>query len=283
VELGRRARSAAEEADDRLFSCLHHLGLALAHRGRLTRNAGDLDEAIAVHHEAIAVGTEQATEPEGLATAFQGLAVELLQRYQAKQVMRDLDAAIEVGRQGVARATEAEPGSLHNLCYMLTLRSRAIRSATDLSDAIRVGEEAVAAAPVGHPERPAVLNSLSIAWQFRDLDTAITFAREAVAASPDRDTYDVRKATRMANLAQMLAARFHAGGRSEDIDEAIDLLDRSLELTPRNHPKRAELLPQLAVHLSQRFKADRRLEDMRRIIDIQQNLTNNPPSEGPRA
>lgn len=105
------------------------------------------------------------------------------------------------------------------------------------------------------------------------MDKAITLAREAVELSLDRGSHDVRKAIRIANLAQLLGQRFPKGGRPEDIDEAIDLVEQSLELVPRHHPKRAQLVPQLVMHLGQRFKAFRRLEDLRRLTDIQRDLT----------
>ncbi|MER5518884.1 hypothetical protein [Streptomyces sp. NPDC002763] len=162
--------------------------------------AGDLDDAIAVHHEAIGVGTAKGVESRHMATLFEGLATELLMRYRAGDDLKDLDAAVAAGGQAVARAPEPEPGMLHNLCSMLTHRTYRTRSATDLSEALRFGQEAVDAAPVGHPERPAALNDLSIAWQFRDLDKAIVLAREAVALSPDRGVRDVRKATALSGL-----------------------------------------------------------------------------------
>ncbi|WP_405512184.1 tetratricopeptide repeat protein [Streptomyces canus] len=274
VEFGTRARSVAEETDDGLSpGCLHHLGLALAHRSRVTGNVGDLDDAIAVHHEAIGVGAAKGVDARQMAAVFQGLGTELLLRHQANGDRKDLDAAIAAGGQAVARAAEPTPGMLQNLCYTFTLRSHVTGSTTDLSDAIRFGQEAVDAAPVGHPDRPAALNDLSVAWQFRDMDKAITLAREAVELSLDRGSHDVRKAIRIANLAQLLGQRFPKGGRPEDIDEAIDLVEQSLELVPRHHPKRAQLVPQLVMHLGQRFKAFRRLEDLRRLTDIQRDLT----------
>jgi hypothetical protein len=70
----------------------------------------------------------------------------------------------------------------------------------------------------------------------------------------------------------MLDSRFRTGRRPEDIDEAVALLDQALELVPRHHPKRAELLPQLVMHLGVRFRAYRRLEDFRRMDDIRQGV-----------
>ncbi|MFD5539678.1 hypothetical protein ACFWIJ_18115 [Streptomyces sp. NPDC127079] len=270
VEFGLRARSAAEEADDHLFSSLHHLGLALSHRARLAGSADALDSAIAVHHRAIAVGIANGVAEQGVATAFQGLSIDLLLRYQARKDLADLDAAVVAGTQAVTRAPEADPAILHNLCYMLTLRAQATGDATDLVQAIRVGQDAVDAAPLGHPERPAALNDLSVAWGFVDLDTAIELAREAVELSPDRDARDARKATRLANLAQQLWMRFESDRRQEDIDEAVELLDQALGLLPRHHPKRAEVLRELAQYLDVRFHAFRRLEDLRRILDMRQ-------------
>ncbi|MFE7277320.1 hypothetical protein [Streptomyces sp. NPDC057623] len=283
VDVGIRARDAAEEADHHRLACLHHLGLALAHRGALTGSADDLYEATAVLQEAIAAGMAQEDEPDTLAVVSQGLAMELLQRYQTGGSMADLDGAIEAGRQAVARRTKPDPGDLSNLCYALALRSSVTGSPTDLSDALQVGQEALGAAPPGHTERPAALNNMSAAWQLlsyrsgslRDLDRTIAFAREAVELSPDRSSHDLRKVTRLGNLAYLLAWRYRSSKRTQDIDEAIDLMDQSLQLVPRRHPKRAELLSQLADHLGRRYAASRRVEDKRRIIEIRQSLTAN--------
>ncbi|MEU2775291.1 hypothetical protein ABZ646_20690 [Streptomyces sp. NPDC007162] len=268
VEFGLRARSAAEEVCDHLFSSLHHLGLALSHRARLAGSADALDSAIAVHHRAITVGIADGVAAQGVATAFQGLSIDLLLRYQARKDPADLDAAVVAGTQAMTRAPEADPTILHNLCYMLTLRAQATGDTADLAQAIRVGQDAVDAAPTGHPERPAALNDLSLAWGFVDLDTAIDLAREAVELSPDRDARDARKATRLANLAQQLWMRFESDRQHADIDEAVELLDQALGLLPRHHPKRTEVLHELAQYLDVRFQAFRRLEDLRRILDM---------------
>jgi hypothetical protein len=103
----------------------------------------------------------------------------------------------------------------------------------------------------------------------RELEETIRVAEESVRLSPE---VSIESALRAANLAELLAWRFHDGRDRADIDRAVDLLRGAIAIAPFGHPKRDEFRFQLANVLRERFQALRRLEDAREFTQLVEEL-----------
>ncbi|AZM56346.1 hypothetical protein DMA15_30255 [Streptomyces sp. WAC 01529] len=266
VDIGRRSVDDARESGAYVLQCLHHLALALAHRGALCGTLADLDEAVRLRREAIA---ESATLPGAeklLPFLYDGLCTALLRRHWHRPNAEDLDEAIAAVRQAMVTAGEPDAGHLLDLCLVLTQRSQLTGDGNDLVEALQAGRAAVDAAVPGDERRPRALNNLSIALQLLasrsgsrgHLEYAVHCAELAVEASP-ADRFD--GAGRMSQLANLLVGRFVKYGDSGDIDRAVELLRTAVKVTPLGHPRRPDFLQGLADALHQRFQRTHHLED----------------------
>ncbi|KAG2745480.1 hypothetical protein P692DRAFT_201848294 [Suillus brevipes Sb2] len=246
-----------------LNNLANQLSTRFDHRG----NAEDLDEAIALHREALA-----------LRPSLNNLANRFSTRFDHRGNADDLDEAIALHREALALHPVGHTDrsmSLNNLAVQLSARFDHRGNAEDLDVAIALQREALALHPVGHTDRSMSLNNLANRLSTRfdrrgnaeDLDEAIALHREALALRPVGHTY---RSSSLNNLANRLSTRFdHRGSgedlnesrenllcNAEDLDEAIALHREALVLHPVGHTYRSMSLNNLALELSTRF--DRR-------------------------
>ncbi|MFI5716183.1 SAV_2336 N-terminal domain-related protein [Nocardia sp. NPDC051750] len=133
-------------------------------------------------------------------------------------------------------------------------------------EAIRLGDtesglaacrHALGTLPMGHPERPALLNGLITLLRSRwedsgnpgDLDEAIAVGKAALAEFDD-DT-EVGSAT-MIGLGELLLHRFEVVGGADFLTDATRVLRSAVESTEPDDPGRAELSERLADALLRR-------------------------------
>ncbi|KAG2746782.1 hypothetical protein P692DRAFT_20739488 [Suillus brevipes Sb2] len=253
---------------------LNDLALGLSTRFDHRGNAEDLDLAIALQREALAL---QPVGHPDRSTLLNDLTVQLSTRFDHRGKAEDLDLAIALGREALALRPVGHTdrsSSLNNLAAQLSTRFDHRGNAEDLDQAIALGREALALHPVGHPDRPMSLYNLAAQLSTRfhhrgnaeDLDQAIALAREALAlppvGHPDRPTL-------LNNLAAQLSARFHHRGNAKDLDqaialdwEAIALHREALALRPVGDKGRPSTLANLANILSTRFDHRGDAEDL---------------------
>ncbi|KAG2150205.1 CHAT domain-containing protein [Suillus bovinus] len=258
---------------DRSIS-LNNLALQLSSRFDHRGNGEDLDQAIALNREALAL------RPVGHADrsmSLNNLATRLSYRFDHRGNGEDLDQAIAFQRQALALCPVGHTdrsASLNNLANLLSSRFDHRGNDEDLDQAIALNREALALLPVGHADRSKSLsnlaNRLSSRFDHRangeDLDEAIALNREALALRPVGHT---DRSASLNNLANLLSSRFHHRGNGEDLDQAIALHREALALCPVGHTHRSKSLNNLANQLSYRFDHRANGEDLDQAIALQ--------------
>jgi hypothetical protein len=165
-------------------------------------------------------------------------------------------------------------------------RFNRIGELADLDEAITVTRELVAAAPAGHPDRPAYLSDLGAALQARfahtgaltDLDDAISVVRDAVAASPAGHP---GHAMCLSNLGNALVARFARIGEPADLDEAVAAGREAVAASPAGHPDRPAYLSNLGNALRTRFARTGELADLDEAITVTRDAVAVRPGDHP--
>lgn len=152
----------------------------------------------------------------------------------------------------------------------------------DLDLAIQLHKQAETLAPVGHPERAHILNSLGTALRVRhrrlgvrsDLDEAIDNLSEAVATA----TKGV-KAYALANLGTALGSRFNRAGDVADLDAAVDAHREAI--ASADLANRPGTLSSLGQSLLNRFEHLGDLDDLDAAIEAGTEAVTGAPADDP--
>ncbi|KAG1787124.1 CHAT domain-containing protein [Suillus plorans] len=228
-------------------------------------NDEDLDEAIALQREALALCQVGHTDRSGL-----------LNNLAHRGNDEDLDQTIALHREALALHPVGHTyrsGSLNNLALQLSSHFKHRGNDEDLDQAIALHREALALRPVGHIDRSMSLNNLALQLSSRfkhrgndkDLDEAIALHREALALRPVSHT---DRSMSLNDLALQLSSRFQHQGNDEDLDEAISLHREALTLRPVGHTDRSISLNNLALQLSSRSQHRGNDEDLDEAIAL---------------
>ncbi|KAG0706216.1 CHAT domain-containing protein [Suillus ampliporus] len=278
------------ETHDQRGQLLCNLGSALLIRFERQGNSKDLDTAIALHIEALALCPHRANgqdldeaivlQREALALcpvghpdrspALNNLGNQLSTRFDHRGNDRDLDEAVSFQREALALCPVGHPArslSLSNLGNQLYTRFLHRGNDQDLDEAILLHSEALALRPVGHPDRPPSLsnlgNGLSTRFLHRgndqDLDEAIVLHSEALALRPVGHS---ARSSSLNNLGSQLSTRFKHRGNDQDLDEAVTLHREALALRPVGHSDRSSSLNNLGSQLSTRFDHRGNVQDL---------------------
>jgi tetratricopeptide (TPR) repeat protein len=196
-----------------------HVCSRFDHRG----NAEDLDQAIALGREALALLPVGHTDRS---SSLNNLAVRLSTRFDHRGNAEDLDQAIALHREALALlpVTHTDRSmSLNNLAAQL---STCIGE--DLDQAIELQREALALHPVGHIDRSKSLNNLAIGLSIRfehrgnaeDLNESQEHLRCALTLLTQHDPYRLTVHHSLAALYLLFhrAGLEATGGPGEDTD-----------------------------------------------------------------
>ena len=272
-----------------LATLLSNLGLGLQTRYERDGRAADLDEAIELSREALALTPPDSPDRAG---RLSNLGSGLQTRYERAGRPADLDEAIERGREALALTPPDSPDRaalLSNLGGGLQTRYARAGRPGDLDEAIALWREAVALTPPDSPDRAGRLSNLGSGLQTRyeragrpaDLDEAIERGREALALTPP-DSPD--RATLLSNLGLGLQTRYERDGRAADLDEAIELWREAVALTPPDSPDRANWLNNLGNGLATRYARAGRPADLDEAIELWcEAMALTPPDSPDRA
>lgn len=277
INVGSLAVSATPRGDRNLASRLTNLSAALQNRFKLAGDVADLDRAVECGRRA--VGDTPSEHPNiGSMLATLGAALQL--RFVRTGVLADVDEAIEVGRRAV---TATPPGTINlasrlsSLGTALVTRFKYSADVEDLDQAVNVARRAAEATPPGHPTLGAVLSNLGNTLHTRfnrvsstnDLMEAVDIGRRAVEATPADGP---QLAVRLSNFASAL----HSWPRpietpyelirpadalparrllryDADLELAITLSRRVVEIASADHPEWAMFLSNLGNALGSRF------------------------------
>ncbi|KAG2147872.1 CHAT domain-containing protein [Suillus bovinus] len=174
-------------------------------------NSEDLDEAIALHREALALRPVGHTDRS---MSLNNLATQLSSRFHHRGDGEDLDEAIALHREALALCPVGHTDrskSLNNRAITLSSRFHHQGNGEDLNEAIALHREALALRPVGHTDR-----SMSLI-----------------------------------NLANQLCSRFDHRGNGEDLNESRENLLCALTLLTQHDPRQLKVHESIAnVYLS---------------------------------
>ncbi|MBB5874580.1 tetratricopeptide (TPR) repeat protein [Allocatelliglobosispora scoriae] len=252
IELLRPLTAAGEPLYPMAWSVL---GRSLALRHRLTGADADLDEAVEC---AARAASARDVHPIDRTTYLSNLGVHLVERYEGRQDVADLQRAVDVIRQGLAGIPAASPFRgmfLTNLTNALRLRFLELGDPGDLDEAVRAGLAAERLLPDTVKALANLADALygrfAVRGDLADLHAAIDRHRRANEL-PMADGLDA--ASRLPNLALMLLVRFYRLGTTADLEEGIDVCKQALAIV-REPRIRASALGALAEVLNARFDA----------------------------
>ncbi|KAI5839643.1 CHAT domain-containing protein [Morchella snyderi] len=236
-----------------------------------TGSASILDEAIALAEE---LGAER------ISFNISGLEPLLLHMKQLRSGLINPSSMIEQDADSGERAlsptlphVDATDAESHDLNFMLKNRYEHFDEVEDVDGSITLAEETLATTPIGHPDRPIVLNKLAgyLGQRYRllggveDLKMAIMCLEEAVAAAPIN--HPDRPAI-LNNLGNHAMDRYERFGHLEDLERSIVQKQEAVEGTAIDHPDRPVMLISLSVSFNARHQRLGFLEDLERAITI---------------
>ncbi|KAJ6559348.1 hypothetical protein B0H10DRAFT_1930375 [Mycena sp. CBHHK59/15] len=234
--------------------------LALALRERIKQRGGttDLDRAIELHGEALAL---QPAPPPHIdrASALNNLATALQELFQQRGNMTDLNKTIELLYEALTlKGNASRDIFINNLACALRRRFELCGSAEDLEGAVELYRAALALHQAQHPFRSSSLSHLGTALHARirlkgdvaDLDCAVDLYREALslqpAPHPDRSSS-------LSHLGAAFDERFNKSGDWTELEHAIELHREALALLQVPHQERDSYLFNLATSIYERY------------------------------
>lgn len=199
------------------------------------------------------------------------LAQALCDRFRLEPDPNDLDLAVEMAQDGVARSAEDGrsiagcASQLLVLGYALTLRGEASGSPSDMDHAVEALDKALGIVPADSPQRARTHAELGNALRARaaisgnvgDLDASIAAYREAAAADTDHFVLNGHATARL--------DRFLRRGGRADLDEAVTLSRVAAQAAPEHERHTALHLAGIALRL--RFDHFGDLRDLDEAIE----------------
>lgn len=293
---------AAPQDDDRARH-LSVLGTAWLDRFWSTGRPADLDNAVAAHRRALALGVG---DPADQAGHQANLSAALRARYENTGGIPDLDEAVETARAAadIARAASgqghaawprgdgqdpamairhATRTSESGLGAALLRRYLHSRAPADLDEAIAAGRNAVSAAPVGDPSRPGMqanlanllLERFTCSWRLADLTEAVTSAQAAADTAASRDP---ARAVALSALALAHGSSFAYSGNLDDLDLAISVGREAVAATGDSHPIAATCLSNLGGALRTRYQRTGDTEALEEAIVVLRQAVHAAPA-----
>ncbi|KAJ2936539.1 hypothetical protein H1R20_g553, partial [Candolleomyces eurysporus] len=265
--------------------------LAAVYRDRAsqTESLTDMDEAIALHREALKLLPSPHLDSSNLLNNFGNA---LMDRHWLTGTMADLEEAISVYSEALNLQPLFHPfrsNSLENLGRVLLDRHEYTGSTTDLEEGISLLREALGPGPLPHPSRSFPLMTLGRALMIRhrltktkaDLEEGISLLREAIKF---RTFAHPLRPESLYSLGTALVESHERTGTLADLEEAIALYREELELLPSPHPHRPYTLNGLGTALAKRQQCTGILADLDEAISLfHQALELWPPSRPNRS
>lgn len=227
-------------------------------------NVADLYAAVALFDDVLATaGPNDGNRPRALGQ----LAAARQVLYTQTGDLTDLEAAVQLTREAIARRSEPAAGDQSNLGNALRLLYEATGRLAALHEAIELARSAILNTPERHPARATRLSNLGYALRLRyahsgrsaDIDEAIAIGRASLAAEHDHAGH-VRRM--QSNLGVALRERHERTGDPADLDEAIRLATDSTSASPANDLDRPGMINNLGLALSRRHAIGGALDDL---------------------
>lgn len=251
---------------------LANLAVALKLRCERSGQAGELDEAIGLGREAVAVAGPG--HPQ-LALFRSNLAGVLRLRFERTWAVADLDEAVDIARAALREAAADDPERpvfLAHLAGVLRVRFEWSGEPADLDEAVELARAAVRDVPLDHPRRDICLADLNAAMQTRfdrfgssaDLDEAVAAARSAVETTPEGHPY---RGMYLSMLGVALRVRFERTGDRTGAEEALERSRAAVRATPAGNHNRTLYLSNLGLAAYRHFGQTGAIADLDESID----------------
>jgi tetratricopeptide (TPR) repeat protein len=216
--------------------------------------------------------------------------IELWERYNRTGNLGDLEQAIALWREALQLTPATSPeqvNRLNNLGVVLYSRYERLGNLADLEEAICVFRQATQLLPSSSPELVEPFSNLSLALlgrfrrngNVRDRQESGGFAWQAVQFTPL--AVSAGGSTNLQNLSLVWLARYEYSHRLEDLDRAIEVLQRAWQSTPSNYPKRSTRLLNLGNAYLYRFKDTGNLTDVKQALAYLQQAVELTPDSSP--
>ncbi|KAG0706969.1 TPR-like protein [Suillus ampliporus] len=220
------------------------------------------------------------------------IADDLVDRFEQRDVLSDLNDAIEFHRAALMLRPHGHPDrpmSFNSLGISLHKRFQKLGVLSDLDEAIALHRAVLELHPPGHSLR--ILSLITLASilhdKFRrrgvlsDLNEAIELHRAAFVLCPPAHSERIPS---LHNLAVNLLDRFQQRGVLSDLDESIELHRAALVLHPPDHSGRSNTLYNLANSLRCRFVQQGVLSVLDEVIELHRAaLVLRPPGHPDRS
>ncbi|RBR20339.1 uncharacterized protein FIESC28_05303 [Fusarium coffeatum] len=253
---------------------LNNVSAALTALYERTASSVYLDEAIRYGRESLEVASKD--EP-GLGLALSNMTTALSLRSRLSGSLEDLDEAIYYARLSVEATPEDEPTrhiQFNNLASVLLKKyTRSYGDVAMLNETIEMSRKAVAGVPEDHPDFNTYRKRLASALDYRhtalrsaqDMEESIKISREVAKAAVDEYTGRTFATT---TLAALLRKQINSGeGSVNDVDEAIELTQKALSLTPEDSPTRTQHWSTIGNLFISRYTLLRIEEDMEQAAE----------------
>ncbi|RFN54969.1 hypothetical protein FIE12Z_816 [Fusarium flagelliforme] len=246
---------------------LNNISAALTTLYERTGSPADLDAAIRYGRESLEVTPKD--EP-GLGLALSNMAMTLSDRCRASGSLEDLDEAVYYARLAVDATPEDDPArhvQFHNLASVLHKK----KAIADVSE--------------DHPDFNTYRNRLASALDNRhtalrsaqDMEESIQLSREVANATVKQYTGRTFAPT---TLASLLRKQINSGeGSVDDLDKAIELIQKALSLTPEDSPTRTQHWSTIGELFVTRYTRLRIEEDMEKAVENIQLAVAHPTGE----
>ncbi|KAM0228366.1 hypothetical protein ACHAPO_010807 [Fusarium lateritium] len=286
VSLNRKFIEKGGESHPDWPTQLNNISVNLMALYERTGDPTEVDESVRYGLESLRVMSED--EP-GLQLVLNNLATVLSVRSRITGSLVDLDDAIFYGRSALDATSEEDPDrhvQLHNLASALLKKyNRSYGDISLLDEAITMSRKALSCVSDDHPDIETYQNRLASALSCRydalksaqDLEDSIRLSRKVAYAMTDKYT---GRSTARSTFGILLQKQVKSGGGSlDDVNEAIAISKKALDLTPEDSPSRTEHWTTLGgLHVS-KFTLSKLHSDMEKAVKYYRAAVTHPTGD----
>ncbi|KAF5990087.1 hypothetical protein FBULB1_283 [Fusarium bulbicola] len=267
----RLSRKAVELTASDNARYLSNLAASLKTRFSVAGDLKDMEDGIILERQAVSVTASD--DPE-LTKWLNNLGNHLSNRHLVTGSLEDLEEAISLSRRATAASCDSTMRSLflNNLSTKLDLKAEVTGNSNTYDAAMELAMKAITLTPDSHPDQVKWLNNLAThlmerfdrSWDLNDLQEAINAASKAADLTPNGPT----KALYLDAVADSLNRKYDKMGQLTDLEEGIRMTEMTLEMLPRHHSKRPQIVSTLSDLFSNRYLRKELIQDLDRAIEL---------------
>jgi tetratricopeptide (TPR) repeat protein len=254
----------------------HRLASALMKRSEHTGSQQDLDSAISLLQSVLDVPSDTLSDS---ASTQINLAGALSQRFQRSGSLDDLESASKLAWAALDGTPENHvnrANCLSNVANTMHLQFERDGSLALLDKEIALRKELLSIKSLESPEialyhvdlGQALRSRARLTGKLEDLNESYRITHKSLALLPDVPENRELRRHCLDELATVLRLRGSSTGFLSDCNQAIDLYEEAIRLTPEGHIDRPMYLNNLAGVLHERFRLTESLEDLSRSITL---------------